>query len=271
MIGKLLAAASVGFLAVPAVAILTTVGIGGLALACVATSTGGALTATAPVPAPARAWVSAANAACPDLPEPWIAAVMAQESGFRPDAYANDSNGGTWGLFQLNQGIWTATYGAPWSADRNNNGIWDVKEPEIAASVGGEYLCNRLAGVRRIRAQNPGWASSSIPILDALIIAHNAGESRLRTYPAIPAITEAFISNVHARIAAWSVAVEVGTKPEPPRTTVPAAPLIAPLRGESLPPCRQPTGSQRAEGRAAMLPPRLGSHPNSRPPSRLLE
>ena len=32
------------------------------------------------------------------LPEAWIAAVMAQESGFRPDAYADDSNGGTWGL-----------------------------------------------------------------------------------------------------------------------------------------------------------------------------
>jgi len=111
---------------------------------------------------------------------------MMQESGFNPEAYADDSNGGTWGLFQMNNSIWTNAYGHPWSADLNVNGTWDVKEGDIAAATGGKYLCSRLEGVRKIRAAHPDWASSTIPVLDALIIAHNAGESRLETYPAIP-------------------------------------------------------------------------------------
>ena len=53
----------------------------------------------APVPPPARTVDRRDQGDLPDLPETWIAAVMAQESGFRPDAHADDSNGGTWGLF----------------------------------------------------------------------------------------------------------------------------------------------------------------------------
>ena len=180
MIKVLLAAGGLGVLAVPAIAIVAAIGVGGSALACIETSAGGILADTAPVPAEARAWVSEAKAACPDLPEAWIAAVMAQESGFRPDAHADDVNGGTWGLFQLNATVWQDAYGNPWSADLDGNGIWDVKDGNIHARVGGQYLCRRLTGVREIRAAHPEWASSQLPILDALIIAHNAGEARLR-------------------------------------------------------------------------------------------
>lgn len=211
----LLAGGGLAFLAVPAIAILTALGVGGSALECISTSDGGALTADAPIPVAARAWVGTTKATCPDLPEPWIAAVMAQESGFRPDAYADDSNGGTWGLFQINNRIWTAQYGHPWSADLNHNGTWDVAEPDIHARVGGKYLCDRLAGVRTIRTDHPDWASFALPILDALIIAHNAGESRLRTYPAIPAITRKFIDNVGARVAEWTDPTGAGFAPEP--------------------------------------------------------
>src|SRR5665647_2059501 len=134
MIRGLLVAAGIGTVGIPAVAVLATLAMAGGS--CV---TGGGLAPEAPVPADAREWVAATVAACPELPEAWIAAVMAQESGFRPDAHADDSNGGTWGLLQLNQGIWTATYGHPWSADLNNNGIVDVIEPDIHARVGGQY------------------------------------------------------------------------------------------------------------------------------------
>ena len=199
MIRGLLIAAGVGTVGIPAVAVLTALAtVGGT---CV---TGGGLSAEAPVPAEAREWVAATVATCPELPEAWVAAVMAQESGFRPDAYADDANGGTWGLFQMNASVWTGAYGHPWSADLNRNGVWDVREGSIHASVAGEYLCDRLDGVRATRAEHPDWASSALPELDALIIAHNAGESRLRTYPTIPAVTAGFIVNVRERVAAWS-------------------------------------------------------------------
>jgi hypothetical protein len=205
----------VGVIAVPAIAILALIGQVGGAMACTQ-FTGTSLASSAPVPDRARLWVALAHSACPDLPEPWIAAVMAQESGFRPDAYAGDVNGGTWGLFQINEGIWRATYGAGWDADRNHNGVWDVKDPEIHAALGGKYLCKRLDGVLRIRADHPDWASTrNLTELDALVVAHNAGESRLETYPSIPEVTTNFVRTVRAHVAAWSA----------PSQDVAAAPL----------------------------------------------
>jgi len=200
----LTAAASVTVL--PVVTLLALVGVATTAIACVPVlGVGGSLSSSAPVPAAARLWVAVTQSACPQLPPSWIAAVMAQESGFRPDAYADDSNGGTWGLLQMNASIWEQAYGGPWSADRNRNGIWDVAEPEIHAATGGKYLCRRLDGVRRIRAEHPDWTSTrELTELDALIVAHNAGESRLSSYPAIPDVTAKFIANVRARSAAWA-------------------------------------------------------------------
>ena len=149
---------------------------------------------------------------------------MAQESGFRPDAFADDVNGGTSGLFQLNQSVWTATYGASWAADLNGNGVLGVLEPVIQARVAGDYLCARLDGVRHIRAAHSDWASSAIPVLDALIIAHNAGESWLRTYPNIPQVTRDFIARVDERVASWGVTAEAGAAPEPTDPTADSVP-----------------------------------------------
>jgi hypothetical protein len=228
MMKALLAASGLGFLAVPAIAVLAALNVGGPVVACIESSAGGALSADAPMPAAARAWVAETKAACPDLPETWIAAVMAQESGFRPDAYADDANGGTWGLFQLNAGIWATTYGHPWSADLNANGVWDVKDPDIHARVAGTYLCARLDGVRTIRATHPDWASSQLPVPDALIIAHNAGESRLSTYPAIPDVTARFISSVDQRVSAWSAPDQAGAQAEPLDAVESSGPAASP-------------------------------------------
>lgn len=199
-----------GVVAVPGIALLALIGLTGNAIACTQV-TATSLSPSAPVSARARLWIALAHSACPDLPEPWIAAVMAQESGFRPDAHADDANGGTWGLFQINENIWQATYGAPWNADLNHNGVWDVKDPEIHAAVGGKYLCRRLDGVRRIRAEHPDWASTrDLTELDALVVAHNAGESRLATYPSMPAVTADFVRAVRLDVAAWSVPTTEG-------------------------------------------------------------
>lgn len=216
----LLVAVMCGAMAVPLVALLALVGVAASALTC-APALGGPLSPEAPIPTVARSWVAITQAACPELPGPFVAAVMAQESGFRPDAYADDKNGGTWGLFQVNAGIWQNAYGAPWSADLNFNGVWDVKDPEIHAATGGKYLCGRLAGVRRIRAAHPDWASTrDLSELDALVVAHNAGEGRMESYPRIPEITARFILNVRERMAAWSSAVvATSSGPAPLRPT----------------------------------------------------
>lgn len=245
MMKALLAAGGVGVLAVPLIAVVTAVSVGTSAVGCIETSAGGSLSADAPVPPEAREWVAATKAACPDLPEPWIAAVMAQESGFRPDAHADDVNGGTRGLFQINAAVWAGAYGHPWHADLNANGVWDVKDPDIHARVGGAYLCARLAGVRQIRTKRPDWASSTIPILDALIIAHNAGESRLRTYPAIPSITQDFIANVHQRVSDWSTVTDAGAASELPQA---AGPTNAPTPEPSTPLHRSGVGCLPALG-----------------------
>lgn len=208
----LVLAVGLGTMSLPFIAFLAILGVAGTAIAC-SPDGGGPLSTSAPVPVAARRWVSMTQAACPVLPATFIAAVMMQESGFRPDAYADDKNGGTWGLFQLNASIWKNAYGAPWDADLNFNGVWDVKDPEIHAAVAGKYLCGRLAGVERIRATHPGWASTrELGELDGLVIAHNAGEGRLESYPDIPVITSRFIMNVRERMATW-VTADVAVAP----------------------------------------------------------
>jgi hypothetical protein len=163
------------------------------------------LAAHAPVPQPARRWVAITHEACPELPQAWIAAVMAQESAFRPDAYADDGNGGTWGLLQINQTVWAAAYGGGWTTDRDHDGVWDIRQPDIHAHVGGRYLCDRLDGVRALLEGRPtSPAARELTDLDALLIAHNAGESRLLTYPDIPALTAGYLTTVRQRTADWA-------------------------------------------------------------------
>ncbi len=201
-----LTAALAGAVCLPAVALIAIVAVGGAALACsAAVNVDAALSASAPVPAAARGWIALTKTACPDLPVPWIAAVMAQESGFRPTARAGDRNGGTRGLLQLNASVWRTAYGAAWDADLDHNGIPDVEDPMIHATTAGRYLCQRLDGVRRIRAAHPDWASTKrLSELDALVVAHNAGEAWLGRYPDLPGVTKLFLRDVAGRVATWT-------------------------------------------------------------------
>ena len=200
-------AATISLGLVPALSLLTALAFGGASLACPTPNpvSDAGLAEKAPVPVSARKWVALTHLACPDLPTPWIAAVMAQESGFRPNAAAADRNGGTRGLFQLNASVWLQAYGAGWNADLDRNQVADIDDPVIHAATAGRYLCARLEGVRSIRSVHPEWASTrTLNELDALIIAHNAGEAWLRRYPTLPAVTRAFLDNVNDRATAWT-------------------------------------------------------------------
>ncbi|MGH8881823.1 MAG: M23 family metallopeptidase, partial [Stackebrandtia sp.] len=166
--------------------------------------TTGPLADDAPVPRKARAWIREAARTCPHLPEVWIAAVMYQESSFDPTVFADDVNGGTWGLFQINRYEWSDVYG-PWETDKNHNGTWDIKEPLIHAKYGAKYFCDLLKLVRDTRKEHPGWASTKdLTELEALAVAHNGGPGRLETYPDIAPVTREYIKDVRRHMKQWA-------------------------------------------------------------------
>ncbi len=102
------------------------------------------------IPEGAEPWVAKA-AESSGLSAEFIAAMMTIESGFRPDVYADDVSGGTWGLLQLNRTEWRKIH--PQGSDLTPpEGITD---PMIHAELGGQYLKTRLEGVRRLKAANP--------------------------------------------------------------------------------------------------------------------
>ncbi|TPF85384.1 lytic transglycosylase, partial [Bifidobacterium sp. UTCIF-37] len=158
---------------------------------------GGCEASVIEVPDEAKPWVSEA-ARSSGLSADFIAAIMKQESGFRPDAYADDSNGGTWGLLQMNRSVWRGVH--PEGADRTPpEGITD---PMVHAHYGGMYLKNRLEGVKQLKAKHPGMPFVELDDLTALVIAHNAGEGNLMKYPDIPNITKRYLDNVKPAIDA---------------------------------------------------------------------
>ncbi|WP_167853883.1 CHAP domain-containing protein [Acidipropionibacterium timonense] len=151
-------------------------------------------TGTLSVPAAATPWMQAASAAS-GLPVGWLAAVANQESSFDPSVFSPDSNGGTWGLFQLNRAEWHRFYPA---GDNPGGTPIGITDPLIHAKVAGAYFKDRLATVRALKKAHPGAPFASLPDLDALVIAHNAGEGNLMRYPHIPAITQTYLVHMHA-------------------------------------------------------------------------
>ncbi|WEV47635.1 CHAP domain-containing protein [Bifidobacterium sp. ESL0690] len=163
-----------------------------LSLLMPATATASCGYGSVKVPDQAQPWVDEA-ATTSGLDKPLIAAIMSQESGFRPDAYADDSNGGTWGLLQMNRSVWRGVH--PQGADQTPpEGITD---PMTHAHYGGIYLKNRMNGVKDLKASHPDAAFAQLSDEDALIVAHNAGEGNLMKYPNIPQTTQKYLENVH--------------------------------------------------------------------------
>lgn len=155
-------------------------------------TTCGSGTTTLKPPAPIAAAINEA-AKTSGLPAAWLTAIANQESGFNPTVYASDANGGTWGLFQLNRAEWNAVY--PHGDTRGTpTGITD---PTTHARYAGIYFKNRLATVRKLKQSRPHEPFARLSDLDALLIAHNAGEGNLMHYPSIPAITKQYLANIH--------------------------------------------------------------------------
>ncbi|KAA8830168.1 CHAP domain-containing protein [Bifidobacterium tissieri] len=147
----------------------------------------------AAIPEGAEPWVTKA-AETSGLPPEFIAAMMTIESGFRPDTFSDDVNGGTWGLLQLNREVWRGVH--PDGADAPTpEGITD---PMTHAEYGGRYLGQRLEHVRQLQAAHPDMEFSRLDELEALVVAHNAGEANLMRWPDIPDVTATYLDKMKA-------------------------------------------------------------------------
>lgn len=204
-------------LVVVAAVIMAAATIGSTAVIALLGESSGADTATIcgvdslDIPAEAQPWIAKA-AESSGLPAGWLAAIARQESDYRPDVFADDINGGTWGLFQLNREEWHKHYPQGDNPGGTPHGITD---PMIHAEVAGRYFKARLAHVVSLQTANPVTEWGRLPQLDALLIAHNAGEGGLMRYPAIPSITQRYLANVRG----WFTACPEGAAAEGVRPT----------------------------------------------------
>ncbi|MGE3813359.1 MAG: hypothetical protein AB7I24_17605 [Candidatus Nanopelagicales bacterium] len=193
-----LVAAAAAALAAPAVAVLAVLGAAGTALACL-TTPGTALADTAPVSATARIWIAAVQNACPQLPQPWIAAVMAADSGFDP-AHAGPRGRG---LIALADADWIAVHGAGPNVDLDGDGLPDAVDPLTVADIAGPLLCRLLD-----QLDQPDGAShvgpGGLAPLDALALAHHSGAAAAASYPLIDEAARTYLARVHTDAVAWT-------------------------------------------------------------------
>lgn len=161
------------------------------------------------VPPEAVPWVkNAASHSEYQIPAAFFAYIMDRETDFRPGLFANDRNGGTWGLFQINAHEWrTITKGG--SFDSPN-----IKDPMVHTEYGAKYFDNRLETVRKMRAKNPTKPyATELTDLEALMIAHNAGEGNLKKYPNLPSITRGYLEEFRQKFQGYG-----GGEPSQTRT-----------------------------------------------------
>nr|WP_281370172.1 M23 family metallopeptidase [Naumannella cuiyingiana] len=141
------------------------------------------------VPGKAVPWVENAAASSEyRIPPAFFAFIMDRESDFQPDLFYPDKNGGTWGLLQINYEEWSGITGGGTFEDP------DIKDPMVHTRYGARYFDNRLETVRTMRRSNPTAPyTTQLTELEALMIAHNAGEGNLENYPELPSITRSYL------------------------------------------------------------------------------
>ena len=137
-------------------------------------------------PEEAIAWMAEAEKSS-GIPAAWFTAIADRESDFRPGLFADDRNGGTWGLFQLNWEEWNKVYPGEKVSFENwkSSPPPGITDPMIHSRYAGIYFKNRLETVQKLKFDHPDKEFAKLSDLDALVIAHNAGEGTLKAYPNI--------------------------------------------------------------------------------------
>lgn len=155
-------------------------------------------------------WITeAATLSEQKIPAAFFRAIGEQESNLRPDVFANDRNGGTWGIWQINEYLVGQYYdGGNFQTDRNNNGTPDVQEPMIAAKIASAYFDDLYLQIKQMRKDYPDeqWVKD-MSLLESVAIAHNAGPTGMRKYPHFrtPEVTDKYLENMKKNIPLYSV------------------------------------------------------------------
>lgn len=115
---------------------------------------------------------------CPELPVAWVLAQVQAESSWNPNAFRGDHNGGSAGLYQLNEQNWITAGGAAWVTTPPPDDA-DVLQPAEHLTRAIPWVCQNL---RTMTAHLAATGKPTSP-LDAMLICHIAGCSRVTDSP----------------------------------------------------------------------------------------
>ncbi|MEV0097351.1 bifunctional lytic transglycosylase/C40 family peptidase [Streptomyces sp. NPDC050738] len=124
------------------------------------------------VPTEYRALVEKAGQTCPEVSPNLLAALLTQESGFKPDAH---SPAGALGIAQFMPSTWESS-----GIDGNGDGKRDVMDPEDAIPSAAKYLCGVAKDVKGV----PGNKQNN------MLAAYNAGSNAVIKYGGVPPYKE---------------------------------------------------------------------------------
>ncbi|WP_028925316.1 lytic transglycosylase domain-containing protein [Pseudonocardia acaciae] len=190
---------------------------------------------------------------CPELPPVWVVAEIMAESSWNPNARSSDSNGGAFGLYQINARNWAAAGGRP----------GDIYVPETHLRVGIPWVC---ANLRAVTGHVKATGKPTSP-LDAMLVCHIAGCGRVTgSATGVPKPGEAscggtcvglinrYLANIHRYVEQFSAPVGPPKAPPPPPPAVLAAPAPVPVPAAAA----QPAPPAAADAKAAGGPPAAG-------------
>ncbi|KQC35046.1 lytic transglycosylase [Frankia sp. ACN1ag] len=145
---------------------------------------GGPLAPGAPVPAALRPWIDRAGGQCPQITPALLAAQLAQESGFNPNAR---SAVGAQGIAQFMPATWRS-----WAVDADGDGTASPWDPADAITAQGRLMC-------ALAARYGGRA-------ELAIAAYNCGPGPVDAAGAVPAIAETrgYVRSITALIATYT-------------------------------------------------------------------
>jgi hypothetical protein len=161
---------------------------------------------------------------CPELPAVWVVAQVMAESSWNPHAWTDDSNGGTAGLYQINQTEWRALGGQAWGVPAHTAppGPADIYDAPTHLRLGIRLVCTHLRSMTGYLSQS----GKPTPPLDAMLVCHIAGCGRVTgSRTGVPVVGEAgcgatcvdlitrYLNNVHRYVTEFTLQGSAGAVP----------------------------------------------------------